>query len=322
MRVLITGAAGNLGTFLARFLLAEGYHFLNLMIHEKPLADELAQGNRTRIYSCDLGQPHTLVEVCAASDVIVHFAGMLFAPRPEKFLPRTNFVYTKHLVDAAIAGGVKRFILVSFPHVEGPTSVEDPCTDRQDREPVSVHARTRLAAEKYLLEKGKESGMRTIALRPGMIYGRDVLMIAFAKKLARKNLLAVWTDPTAIQLLSLDDFNACCKAAIENSNAEGIYPLGDDCPTTLQDFLDTACRYWGLGRPWRAPAWSIYLGAWLCETFAIIFRTHTPFTVDLIRISRVPYYCDTSRMKAELLPELKYPSLQSQSNSGPGIQEL
>lgn len=249
MRVLITGAAGNLGTFLARFLLAEGYHFLNLMIHEKPLADELAQGNRTRIYSCDLGQPHTLVEVCAASDVIVHFAGMLFAPRPEKFLPRTNFVYTKHLVDAAIAGGVKRFILVSFPHVEGPTSVEDPCTDRQDREPVSV-------------------------------------------------------------------------AAIENSNAEGIYPLGDDCPTTLQDFLDTACRYWGLGRPWRAPAWSIYLGAWLCETFAIIFRTHTPFTVDLIRISRVPYYCDTSRMKAELLPELKYPSLQSQSNSGPGIQEL
>ncbi len=310
MRVLITGAAGNLGNFLARFLLAESDHFLNLMMHEKPVADDLAQSDRTRVYPCDLAQPRTLAEVCSASDVIVHFAGVLFAPAPEKFLPLTNFVYTKNLVDGASARAVKRFVLISFPQVEGPTSAQDPCTDRQDREPVSVHAKTRLAAEKYVLEQGKESGMRAIALRPGMIYARDVLMIAFAKKLAEKRLLGVWRNPTPIHLLSLDDFNACCKAAIENPKAEGTYPLGDDGPTTLQDFLDTACSYWGLSRPWRVPLWSVYLVAWSCETFASIFRTRTPFTVDFIRIGRIPHYCDTSRMKAELLPKLKYPSLK------------
>lgn len=310
MRVLITGAAGNLGGFLARFLLAESHHFLNLMRHEKLVADDLARSDRTRVYPCDLGQPGTLAEVCSASDVIVHFAGVLFAPAPEEFLPLTNFVYAKNLIAAAVAGDVKRFILISFPHVAGPTSWEDPCTDRQDREPVSVHAKTRLAAEKYLLEKGKESGMRAIALRPGMVYGRDVLMVAFAKKLAEKKLLGVWRNPTPIHLLSLDDFNACCKAAIENPNAEGIYPLGDDGPTTLQDFLDTTCSHWGLSRPWRVPLWSVYVVAWLCETLATIFRTRTPFTVDFIRIGRVPYYCDTSRMKAELLPKLKYPTLK------------
>ena len=310
MRVLITGAAGNLGGSLARFLLAESNHFLNLMIHEKPVADDLAQSDRTKVFACDLGQPSTLAEVCSASDVIVHFAGVLFAPAPEKFLPLANFVYTKNLVDAASARAAKKFILISFPHVEGPTSVEVPCTGRQDCEPVSVHAKTRLAAEKYVLEKGKESGMRAIALRPGMIYGRDVLMIAFAKKLAERKLLGVWRKPTPIHLLSLDDFNACCKAAIENPNAEEIYPLGDDSPTTLQDFLDTTCSYWGLSQPWRVPLWSVFLVAWFCETFASIFRTRTPFTVDFIRIGRVPYYCDTSRMKAELLPKLKYPSLK------------
>ena len=126
MRVLITGAAGNLGGFLARFLWAESNHFLNLTKHEKPVADDLARSDRTRIYPCDLGQPGTLAELCSASDVIVHFAGVLFAPAPEKFLPLTNFVYAKNLVDAAIAGDVKRFVLISFPHVAGPTSLEDP----------------------------------------------------------------------------------------------------------------------------------------------------------------------------------------------------
>lgn len=308
MRVLITGAAGNLGSQLARYLLAESNHFLNLMVHHKSVADNLAQSGRTSIYKCDLANPHTLSAVCSVTDVIVHFAGVLFAPRPEKFLPITNFLYTRHLVDAAINGGVERVILISFPQVEGPTSADDPCRDRQDHKPVSVHAKTRLAAEKYLMEKSGESGMRAIALRPGMIYGRDVLMLAFGKKLAQKKLLAVWRKPTPIHLLSIDDFNACCQAAIEKPNPQGIYALGDDHPTTLQDFLDATCRHWGVGKPWRVPIWSVYAVAWVCEILARIFRTPTPFTVDFIRIGRIPYYCDTRRMKAELLPRLKYPS--------------
>ena len=306
MRVLITGAAGNLGSLLAKYLLANSDHGLNLMVHKKPLPDELQRQARVHVYQCDLAERGTLTEVCRASDVIVHFAGVLFAPHPERFLPITNLQYTQHLVDAAIAQGVKRFILISFPHVEGPTSCENPCTDRQDREPVSVHAKTRLAAERYLIRKASESGMRAIALRPGMIYGKEVLMIAFAKKLAQKKLLGVWGKPTPIHLLSIDDFHACCKATIESPTAQGIYPLGDDDPITLQEFLDVACRRWGFGKPWRVPVWGVYLVAWMCEVLSAISHTRTPFTVDFIRIGRVPYYCDTGRMKTDLLPRLKY----------------
>ena len=310
MRVLITGAAGNLGGMLARYLLDSSDHVLNLMVHRHPVSADLAHHGRVNVYQCDLAKPETLLEVCAVSDVVVHFAGVLFAPRPEKFLPVTNVLYTQHLVNAAIAGTVKRFILISFPHVEGPTSLDDPCTGRQDREPVSVHAKTRLAAEQYLMEKARGSGMRAISLRPGMIYGREVLMMSFANKLARKRLLGVWKKATPIHLISIDDFNACCQTAIESPNAQGIYPLGDDGPTTLQDVLDALWNHWNVRKPWRVPVWSVYLVAGMCETFAKIARTRTPFTVDFIQIGRVPYYCDTSRMKAELLPRLKYPSFK------------
>jgi len=308
MRVLITGAAGNLGTLLARYLLSTTDHFLNLMVHRTPIHHDLERQGRTQVYRCDLADPATLSVVCRDSEVIVHFAGVLFAPHPEKFLPTTNLLYTRHLVDAAVIAGAKRFILVSFPQVEGPTSREQPCTDRQDRQPISVHAQTRLAAEKYLIDRARGSGMRAIALRPGMIYGKEVLMIAFAKQLAQRHLLGVWRSPTPIHLLSIDDFNACCQAAIERPAAGGIYPLGDDAPTTLQEFLDTACRRWGMKRPWRVPLWSVYLVAWACEILATIFKTRTPFTVDFIRIGRIPYYCDTTRMKTELLARLAAPS--------------
>lgn len=309
MRILITGAAGNLGGMLARHLLQSTDHHLNLMIHRRAVEPDLSASPRVTVYPCDLGNAATLVAACHNSDVIVHFAGVLFAPGPESFLPTTNTQYAKNLMDTAIAQGVKKFILISFPHVEGPTTAEHPCTDRLDGAPISVHAQTRLAEEKYLFQKCVGTSMTPVSLRPGMIYGHDVLMVAFARKLARLRLLGVWRPATEIHVISITDFVVCCQAAIENPAAQGIYPLGDDAPLTLQEFLDRCCDAWHLPHPWRVPLWSVYAVAWCCEQWARLFHTRTPFTLDFIRIGCVPYHCDTRRMKQDLLPTLRYPSL-------------
>jgi nucleoside-diphosphate-sugar epimerase len=279
------------------------------MTHRTPLPEDLRDRPAVAEFRCDLADPATLHEACRAADVIVHFAGVLFAPGPEAFLPVTNTRYTRNLMDAAASDGVKRFILISFPHVQGPTTPEAPCNDREAGEPVSAHARTRRDAERYVLSEGRKNGMAAISLRLGMVYGREILMVEFARKLAERRLLGVWREPTCYHMIALDDFLAACRAAIESPIADGIYPLGDDAPTTLQDFLDTCCDAWRLPRPWRVPLWSVYAVAWVCETVAALFRTRTPFTVDFIRIGRVPFCCDTARMKADLLPTLKYPTL-------------
>lgn len=307
MKILITGAAGNLGSHLARYLLNATDYQLNLMTHTTPLANDLQESKRTKVYSCDLNNPQSLDDICSNSDVIVHFAGVLFAPNPEKFLPITNTQYAVNLIDKAIQHKLKRFILISFPHVEGPTTQSNPSTNRLDGNPVSVHAKTRLAEEQYLFSK--KHSIEAISLRAGMIYGRDILMVAYARKLAQKYLLGVWRNPTAIHLISIDDFLSCCLSAIQNTQAAGIYPLGDDFPTTLQKFLEAACQKWKLKKPWQVPLWSVYMAAWLCEKTAALLGTKTPFTRDFIDIGRVSYYCDTSRMKTDLLPRLKYPSL-------------
>lgn len=308
--ILITGAAGNLGGLLSRHLMSTG-HELRLMYHRTPLPEDVAHVANVRPIKADLGDPATLPAAVTGADVIVHFAGRLFAPRPERFLPETNTGWFSNLLTAALRAKVGRVILISFPHVEGPTSVEQPATGRLDRTPISVHARTRLEEERLLLERTEATGTSPVVLRLGMIYGRGVLMIEAARWLARRRLLCVWREPTLFHLLSTADFLRAVEAAIFKPGVRGIYHVGDEQPVTLQKFLDEACRVWGYQRPVRIPFSMIYTAAWLCECFARIARTPSPLTRDFVRLGRVSHWGDTGRARKELIPELVYPTLET-----------
>jgi nucleoside-diphosphate-sugar epimerase len=306
MRILITGAAGNLGSFVSRSLLGTG-HELRLMVHRKAVPADIATSRGVEVCRADLAEPATVARACRGVDCIVHFGGVLFAPRPEKFLPTTNVSYVQNLVARAIAAEVRKFILISFPHVEGETSPEHSATDRLDRQPESVHARTRLAAEKLLLAA---CGLTPVVLRAGMVYGRGVLMIEAARWLMKHRLLAVWREPTWEHLLALPDFLTTVRAAIEGSHVAGIYNVADDQPVTLQEFLDTIAAHWGYRKPWRCPRWSVYTAAACCEVWATMSGGRSPLTRDFIKIGMTSSVADTSRMKRELLPRLAFPTLQ------------
>ena len=307
--ILITGAAGNLGSLLARHLIPGG-HKLRLMYHRKLLPPDIASAPNVSAVQADLAKPDTLLPAVAGANVIVHFAGVLFAPRPERFLPVTNTQWFSNLVDAALKAKVERIILISFPHVEGPTTVEEPATGRLDRKPISAHAKTRLDEEWLLFERVEETTTTPVVLRLGMVYGRGILMIDTARWLAERRLLGTWREPTLFQLISTADYLRATEAAILKPGIRGIYHVGDEQPVTLQHFLDEACRVWNCSRPFRTPLWTIYAAASLCELFGAITGRPSPLTRDFITIGRVSHWGDTRRAREELIPELTYPTLK------------
>ncbi len=309
MRVLITGAAGNLGSLLARHLDRPPYR-LRLLLHRTPLAGDLAASRRVEPFTADLSLPDTLAALCQGVDTIVHFAGVLFAPRPEVFLPTTNLRYVENLVDAARAAGVRRFIVVSFPHVEGPTTPERPAVGAMDAQPISVHAQTRLAAERALFERSRGTRMRPIVLRSGTIYGRGVKMVEAARWLLRRGLLPVWPQPTWYHFLALPDFLRSVEASLLRRSVRGVYLLGDELPMTLQTFLDALAWHWGYARPRRLPRFLFPMAGAVTEAAATVLGTASPLTRDFIRIGMVPHVVDTRRMRRELLPTLQYPTLR------------
>jgi len=311
--VFITGAAGNLGRLLARYILHhESDMGLILMQHQNKIPAEIAQHTRVKVRRADLSQPDTLPQCLEGADVIVHFAGVLFKANPEKFLPTTNLQYFTNLVAAAKRGGIKKVLLISFPHVEGPTTKTNPAAGRLDGNPISVHAQTRLEEEKHLLREIEIP----VVLRVGMVYGQGILMIDAARWLAERHLLRVWKEPTLIHLISKTDFCRAVVAAINNDNARGIYHVGDDGCDTLQSFLDLACTTWGCRKPWRMPLWLIYAAAEISEFFSRLFGVPSPLTKDFIDIGRVPYFGDTARFRTELVPVLTYADIQR------GIREI
>jgi nucleoside-diphosphate-sugar epimerase len=305
MTILITGAAGNLGSLLATHLLAHTDVPLKLMVHQRDVPPSLKINGRSEVVKADLANRSTLHDALAEVDTIVHFAGVLFKSSPELFLPTTNVHYFQNLVDVAKECGVQKVILISFPHVEGPTSFEHPAQGTLNGRPISVHASTRLEEEKYLL-----SHIHTpIILRVGMVYGSGILMIDTARWFAKHDLLGVWKDPTQIHLISKIDFCRAVTAAITKPGIHGIYHIGDEGKVTLQEFLSIACSQWRVRPPWQMPLSLIYLAARFFEWVSRIFNTRAPLTKDFIDIGRVSYYGDTTRMRNELLPTLEYPSI-------------
>ncbi|MGB8370140.1 MAG: NAD-dependent epimerase/dehydratase family protein [Limisphaerales bacterium] len=307
MKILITGAAGNLGSLLARHLFSQGVGLLRLMVFRRDVPTDLRVTGKTEIVRADLSKRESLITAVKGVDVIIHFAGVLFKADPERFLSTTNTGYFRNLVDVARENGVRRIILISFPHVEGPTSIEKPAKGRLDGTPISVHAKTRLEEERYLFANAAEP----ISLRVGMVYGRGILMVEAARWLAKRRLLGVWKERTQIHLISKDDFCAACTAAITDATASGIYHIGDEGNVSLQEFLELACRQWKVGPPWSLPLWLIYTAAELCEFYSRITGSVSPLTRDFIDIGRVSYYGDTERMRKDLLPVLKYRTIRA-----------
>ena len=312
-KVLITGAAGNLGSLLSRHI-RDNENDLNLLLmqHLKEIPHDIKRHPRVQVRNADLSNIETLYGCLEDADIIIHFAGVLFNANPEKFLYETNIRYFQNLVGAAKKMKVSRIILISFPHVEGPTSRIRPATGRLDGNPVSVHAKTRLEEEKHLFNEVKNP----VSLRVGMVYGKGILMMDAAKWFAKRRILGVWKEPTEIHLISKTDFCRAIVAAIKKENATGVFHIGDEGNDTLQSFLDFSCQIWRCKKPWRMPLWLIYFAAKIFEMISRVFGIISPLTKEFIDIGRVPYHGDTSRFRKELLPVLKYPNINE------GIKEM
>jgi uronate dehydrogenase len=111
-RMLITGAAGGVGTFLRGGLAGLGWRLrcLDLRVPDDPGDAEWISG--------DIADEATLDAAMAGVDVAVHLAAIPVEDRFEAIL-HTNIDGTYRVFDAAVRAGVPRFLFASSNHVVG-----------------------------------------------------------------------------------------------------------------------------------------------------------------------------------------------------------
>jgi UDP-glucuronate 4-epimerase len=255
MRVLVTGAAGFIGSHLSERLVARGDDVVGLdnfdpfyprAVKEQNLA-ELRKSQRFSLVEGDLRAPADLERAFGAErfDAVVHLAA-LAGVQPSLADPAryadVNVLGTVRVTEAARANGVKRLVFASSSSVYGrdsqpPFKESDTCL-----QPVSPYASTKRAGELGLFTAHHLYGLDVTCLRFFTVYGPrqrpDLAIHKFARLiLAGKPITLFGDGSTSRDYTWIDDIIDGVVAALDETGrgtpAFRIYNLGGSRTTTL-----------------------------------------------------------------------------------------
>jgi UDP-glucose 4-epimerase len=173
MRVLVTGGAGFIGSYLIPALLARGYDVAVFDAAAEPAA-LAAHRERVRYIRGDLGSPADLYRAMMTwrPDGVFHLGAILAAPCEENPVRgfQVNFDSTRVLLDACVAQQARKFFMVSSISVFGRDATE-PVADDAAKNPETVYGQTKLASEHLLQWYASKRGVDAGALRFTWVFG-------------------------------------------------------------------------------------------------------------------------------------------------------
>jgi len=212
----------------------------------------------------------------SAADAIIHeMTALSGAPdfrHFDRWFALTNRLRTEgteHLLAAARASGVKRFVAQSFTgwsnQREGSwIKTED---DPLDPDPLPAQRET-LAAILFLEKAVLEAPLEGIAVRYGGLYGPGSSE-TIAEILRKRMFPVIGSGAGIVSSTHVDDAASGTLAALERGRP-GIYNIVDDDPAPTREFIPAIAEALGAPKPLHIPAW---LGRLLAGDVAVAMMT-------------------------------------------------
>ena len=267
MRVFVAGATGAVGRRLVPQLIARGHQVT-------ATSRSPHHGGRFKALGAELAVVDGLDGAAvgeavarAEPDAIVHqmtaLAGKPDLRRFDRWFALTNELRTtgtEHLLAAAQAGGVTRFVAQGYTgwsniRTGGPVKTED---DPLDPNPAK-NQRAALAAIRFLERIVTEAPLEGIVLRYGNFYGPGASE-ALVEMIRKRKLPIVGEGAGIWSWTHLDDAAAATVAALERGR-RGVYNIVDDEPAKVSEWLPYLAETIGAKPPMRVPVWFARLAA-------------------------------------------------------------
>ncbi|MCK4752328.1 MAG: GDP-mannose 4,6-dehydratase [Planctomycetes bacterium] len=254
MKVLVTGAAGFIGSHLSERLLGEGWEVVGVDNFDDFYDPQIKRRN---IEGCVANRKFQLIEadirdeaamdkaVSGGIDVIVHLAARA-GVRPSIALPvlyaDVNINGTLVLLEAAKKHKIDKFVFGSSSSVYGNNEKVPFSEDDNVDNPISPYAATKKACELICHTYHHLSDISITCLRFFTVYGPrqrpDLAIHKFSRLIEDGKAIQVYGDGSMMRDFTyVDDIIDGVVAAMDKCDGFNIYNLGESRPISVNDLI-------------------------------------------------------------------------------------
>ncbi|MFP6559969.1 UDP-glucose 4-epimerase family protein [Paraburkholderia sp. B3] len=292
-RLVVTGANGFVGRVLCTLALARGHAVTGLVRRPGGCVD----GVREWVYDRpDFDGLTSAWPAGLEADCVVHLAARVHVMREEAADPQaafdaTNVAGSLRVAEAARKHGVSRFVFVSSVKAIAELDAGAPLAEDATPRPDDPYGRSKLKAERALIELAVSTGLDVVIVRPPLVYGPGVranflrmmdavwrqLPLPFGTVSARRSVLYVE---------NLADALLCC--ALDPRAAHGCFHVADDDAPSVSELLRMVAE--ALDRPASlipVPVSVLRAAGWLTGRTAQISRLTGGLQLDTTRLCEV-----------------------------------
>ncbi|MDN0076227.1 NAD-dependent epimerase/dehydratase family protein [Crenobacter sp. SG2303] len=288
--ILVTGAAGFLGSAVVRRALARGLRVRALVRPSSPRRN--LETLPVHMVEGDMRDGAAMERALSGVRYLFHVAAdyRLWAPNPEDIV-RTNTAGTEVVMQAALRCGVEHVVYTSSVATLRVAGATAPVTEEATMdagEAIGAYKRSKVLAERLVEHMVTESGLPAVIVNPSTPIGpRDVRPTPTGRIIleAASGKMPAFVD-TGLNLAHVDDVAEGHFLALERGNIGERYILGGQ-DVSLQQMLQDIAALTGRRAPTvQLPRWPLYPLAHIAEAIARLTRREPFITVDGLDMSR------------------------------------
>jgi nucleoside-diphosphate-sugar epimerase len=306
MRILVTGGSGFLGSHLARSLYEQGH---NVTVFSRRIPELPSQITPV---SGDLRDRAAVLKACQNQEAVFHAGALTGIWGKAMDFMDINVGGTEHILDGCRQNGIRYLIYTSSPSVvyDQMDLINADESLPYPEKFLCEYSRTKALAEQKILEDNDRKGVKTVALRPHLIWGPgDTHLIPRVMDRARKGqLVQVGPGANQVDIIYIDNavegHIKAFEALITGKVSGGApYFISDGQPVVLWEWLQQLIAALGIPKVSRQisyrTAW--WLGWGLETLYRMLALPGEPrMTRFLAGQLSTSHYFDISRARRDL----------------------
>jgi len=243
-RILVTGGLGYLGSILCEHLLAAGHKVTvldNLMYGESQGLFHLCAHPKFDFIKGDVRDESTMKQALRDADSVIHLAAIVGAPACDRDPQLTTSINLDAVRLLQRLRSPRQFVI--YPNTNsgyGATTGETFCTEDSPLHPISLYGRTKVDAEKLLLDAGN-----AVTLRLATVFGMsprmrlDLLVNHFVYSAYKDGYIVIFEKDFKRNFIHIRDVADCMLFALANRDrlAGRPYNLGLDSANLSKEEL-------------------------------------------------------------------------------------